>query len=215
MRLLGDVKGKRVLEIGCGGGQCSIAFAREGADCTGVDLSDEQIAFARALADREGIRAAFHQGDMTRFLEGQPEGVCDIVFSAFAFQYIEDLARVFRGTRRILKPGGLFVFSLDHPLCDVTVWEDGRVVFTDSYFARGRMAWDWDHGPGIEPTPCYSFHRTTADFLNLLVEAGFTVERLIEPEPPTRKDAWVARYPGQEPRYYTVPATIIWKARAR
>ncbi len=50
LRLLGDVRGKRILEIGCGGGQCSIAFARQGAIAVGIDLSDEQLAFASQLA---------------------------------------------------------------------------------------------------------------------------------------------------------------------
>ena len=50
LRLLGDVRDKRILEIGCGGGQCSIAFARQGAIAVGIDLSDEQLAFASELA---------------------------------------------------------------------------------------------------------------------------------------------------------------------
>src|SRR6266849_2419262 len=56
LRLLGDLKGKRVLELGCGGAQCSIAFAKQGAIAIGVDFSAEQIAYARRLADREGVK---------------------------------------------------------------------------------------------------------------------------------------------------------------
>jgi len=50
LQLIGDVQGKQVLEIGCGGGQCSIAFAKRGASVTGLDLSDAQIAFAQESA---------------------------------------------------------------------------------------------------------------------------------------------------------------------
>ena len=50
LRLLGDVCGLRILELGCGGGQCCIAFAKQGATVAGVDLSDDQIEFARKLA---------------------------------------------------------------------------------------------------------------------------------------------------------------------
>ena len=53
LRLLGDLKGKRVLELGCGGAQCSIAFARQGATAIGVDFCAEQLAFARRLTERE------------------------------------------------------------------------------------------------------------------------------------------------------------------
>ena len=59
LRLIGDVRDKRVLEIGCGGGQCAIAFAKRGAVATGVDLSDAQIEFAQRLAAREGARSGF------------------------------------------------------------------------------------------------------------------------------------------------------------
>src|SRR5262245_54401404 len=70
LRLLGDVAGKRILELGCGGGQCSIAFAREGARCVGVDLSDAQVEHARELAAAHSSQIAvaggaveFHQGE--------------------------------------------------------------------------------------------------------------------------------------------------------
>ncbi len=60
LRLLGDVRSKRIMELGCGGGQCSIAFAKQGALVTGLDLSDDQLSYARQLARREGM------GDVAR-----------------------------------------------------------------------------------------------------------------------------------------------------
>jgi SAM-dependent methyltransferase len=213
LRLLGAVEGKRVLELGCGGGQCSVAFARQGAACVGVDLSDAQIAYARGLAEQEDVTVTFTQADMVAFLEAQSEATFDIVFSAYAFQYVEDLARVFRGARRVLKPGGLFVFSLDHPLNDITLYEEGKVRLSDGYFARGQMNWDWVYGENQEREPFYSFHRTTGDFLNLLVDAGFVVERLLEPEPTAEENAWFDS--NEIERYSMIPATIIWKARSK
>ncbi len=60
LRLLGDVRDKRILELGCGGGQCSIAFARQGAIAVGIDLSDEQLSFARRLAEQ--VEQSSHAG---------------------------------------------------------------------------------------------------------------------------------------------------------
>jgi SAM-dependent methyltransferase len=211
LRLLGSVEGKRILELGCGGGQCSIAFAKEGAGCVAVDLSDAQIEYARHLAEVEGVSIAFHRGEMLAFLETQPDAAYDIVFSAYAFQYVEALSSVFQHAYRLLRPEGLFVFSLDHPINDVTRNEAERVVFGRSYFERGRMEWDWEHGQNGERSPFYSFHRTVGDFLNLLADAGFRVERLLEPEPTNEHDPWGAVYNYQ--RHATIPATIIWKAR--
>src|SRR5205085_4996041 len=54
--LLGDLKGKRVLELGCGGAQCSIAFAKQGAIAIGVDYSGEQLGFARRLCEKENVK---------------------------------------------------------------------------------------------------------------------------------------------------------------
>ena len=55
-RLLGDLKGKRVLELGCGAAQNSVAFAKQGAIAIGVDQSSEMLAAARRLCDREEVK---------------------------------------------------------------------------------------------------------------------------------------------------------------
>ena len=212
LQLLGSVTGKRILELGCGGGQCSIAFAKEGAACIGVDFSQEQIAYASLFAEQAGVEVAFVCVDIAEFLEAQPEASCDIVFSAYAFQYVEDLARVFREAHRVLKPGGLFVFSLDHPLNDVTYHKDNEVRFYESYFSRGRSDWDWGTGPDGTPNRFYSFHRTVGDFVQLLSDAGFRIERCIEPEATAEGDPWESL--ADIERLSIVPATIIWKARA-
>lgn len=70
--LLGQLKGKRVLELGCGGAQCAIAMARGGATAIGVDFSAEQLAFARRLCDQEGVKVELRLGDLAdlSFLRG-------------------------------------------------------------------------------------------------------------------------------------------------
>ncbi|MBI4416731.1 MAG: methyltransferase domain-containing protein, partial [Euryarchaeota archaeon] len=95
LQLIGDVRGKRLLEIGCGGGQCAIAFAKRGAIAAGKDLSEEQLAFARALAEREGVHVDFHHGTVEDLSEFGDE-TQDVVFSAWALPFVEDIARCFR-----------------------------------------------------------------------------------------------------------------------
>lgn len=73
LQMVGEVAGRRLLEIGCGGGQCAIAFAKRGAIAAGKDLSEEQIAFARDLAQREGVTVEFYRGtieDLSEFGDG-------------------------------------------------------------------------------------------------------------------------------------------------
>jgi len=114
LRLLGDVKGLRILEVGCGGGQCSIAFAKQGAIAVGVDLSDAQLEHARKLATQEGVEVKFIQGtaeDLSAFNDQE----WDIVFSAYAFQYVADMPRCLSECARVLRPQGRLVFlSLIH-----------------------------------------------------------------------------------------------------
>ena len=118
-RLLGPVTGKRVLDLGCGGGQNVIAFVKQGAIAIGVDVSVEQLAFARRLTEQEEVRAELKHGDMAELAFQRADSV-DIVFSAFSMQYVPDLNRVFRQVHRVLKPQGTFVFSVPHPAAAMT-----------------------------------------------------------------------------------------------
>ena len=104
LRLLGDLKGKRVLELGCGGAQCSIAFAKQGATAIGVDFSAEQLAFARRLCEREEVKIELRQGDLADLAFLRADSI-DLVFSGYAFGYVDDLNRVFRQVHRVLKVG--------------------------------------------------------------------------------------------------------------
>lgn len=115
LRLLGGLAGKRVLELGCGGGHAAVALTRQGAKVIAVDGSDEQIAFARRLGEREGVRVEWHVGDLNELAFVPAESV-DIVFSTNTLDYVDDLARVLRGVHRVLRPRGALVFSLEHPL---------------------------------------------------------------------------------------------------
>jgi SAM-dependent methyltransferase len=219
LRLLGDLRGRHVLELGCGGGQCCLDFARRGAECIGVDLADAQIAHARDLLAYEqsqmpgdALSVTFHRAEMLEFLRRQPEGTFDLVFSAYAFSYVDALAEVFHECRRVLRsPQGLLVFSLDHPFSERTVCEDGKVLLEGSYFDQGGEAWEWEHG-AAERTPLYSYRRTLSTYVRLLAEAGFHIERMEEPEPTEEFSEWASE--ADRERFRCLPATIIWKARA-
>ena len=203
LRLLGDLKGKRVLELGCGGAQCSIAFAKQGASAIGVDFSPEQIGHARRLAEREGVKIELHEGDLAdlAFLRGDS---IDMAFSSYAFGYVEDLGRVFRQVHRVLKVGAPLVFSMPHPAYHL-IDEDSEqpLLIRRSYFDDTPIEYVEDGVGFVE------YHHRLSDLYIGLVRASYRVDVILEPEPTSagpRSHQWheVFRY---------VPRTLIIRAR--
>ncbi len=205
LRLLGDVRGKRILEVGCGGGQCSIAFAKQGAAATGIDQSSAQIAYARALAEREGVRVDFIEGDVTT-LPWIASGSQDAVFSAHALNYVEDIESCFDEVRRVLKPGGPFVFSAGHPVRAMV--DDADVTIVRPYWDE-YQEWEWGEGSGVWMR---SWDRTTERWVELLRGAGFAMDRLLEPRmrPEAHDESWDDSYPLSQG--LVIPVTLIIKA---
>jgi ubiquinone/menaquinone biosynthesis C-methylase UbiE len=209
LQLIGPVAGKRVLEIGCGGAQCGIAFALQGALVTGVDITASQLAFARELAEHHHVTIEFHERSMEN-LEPIPSGSQDLVFSAFALGYVDDLFSCFREVHRVLKEDGLFVWSDGHPFF---LLEGQTLQPCRSYFETGKIVEGGDEtGP---PSVC--FHRTVSDCVNLLTETGFVIERMLEPDSRQQYpyDPWYDRC-GYTPELMQLfPPTIIFKCRKR
>jgi SAM-dependent methyltransferase len=201
-RLLGNLTGKRVLELGCGGAQCSIAFAKQGATAIGVDASTEQLAFAKRLCDKEGVKVELHHGDLAdlAFVRG---GI-DLVFSAYAFGYVDDLNRVFRQCHRVLKEGAPLVFSLPHPYYNAVDQDsDQPLLVRRSYFDRSPIDFE------SNGTWFTEYQHTVADVFTGLTRANFRVDTIIEPEPlPSgpRSMHW-------SENFKKIPRTLIVRAR--
>ncbi|HSS09537.1 MAG TPA: class I SAM-dependent methyltransferase [Acidimicrobiales bacterium] len=203
LHLLGDLRGKRVLELGSGGAQCSIAFAKQGATAIGVDFSAEQLAFARRLCQREEVRVELRHGDLADLAFLQADSI-DLVFSAYTFGYVEDLNRVFRQVHRVLKVGAPLVFSLPHPAYDM-IDDDSEepLLIRRSYFDKRPI--DYKAG-GIAFT---DYHHTLSDIYMGLSRASYRVDLVMEPEPNRggpRSQDW-------RETFLTVPRTLIIRAR--
>lgn len=203
LRLLGNLEGKRVLELGCGGAQCSIAFAKQGATAIGIDFSNEQLAFARRLCEREGVKVELREGDLAdlAFLQGD---TIDLAFSAYAFGFVQDLGRVFRQVHRVLKEDAPLVFSLPHPAYDMIDDDsDQPLLVRRSYFDTTPIEYEWN---GIAFT---DYHHTIADLYMNLLRSGYRVDTMIEPEPTSdrpRSQHW-------REAFRSVPRTLIIRAR--
>ena len=131
MQLIGSVADKDVLEIGCGGAQSAIAFAKLGATVTALDVANSEISFAKQLAADHEVDINFHVQDMADLTPIESTSQ-DIVFSANAFGYVDDLDRCFAEVHRVLRPSGLFVWAMGHPLSHVV--DTDTLQATRSYF---------------------------------------------------------------------------------
>lgn len=208
LRLVGNVRGKKILELGCGGGQCSIAFAKRGAKCTGIDISKKQLEYAEALAKKEKVKVKFIRGDI-QTLRGIKSKSYDVVFSAFAFQYIPNLTKCFKEVYRVLKKNGLFVFSLDHPFY-LTI-NPKTLKIERSYYKTGKHE-EIETWPDGTKHKFVIYRRKVSDIYNSLIKAGFFVEKIIEPLT-LRKKQWTEEYPKELVKL--IGPTIIFKARKR
>ena len=204
LRLLGHLQGKRVLELGCGGAQCSIAFAKQGAHAIGVDASGEQLAFARRICEREDVKVELHHGDLADLAFLRADSI-DLVFSSGAFGFVDDLNRVFRQVHRVLRRGAPFVFSLPHPASHLVDTGDtaGGLQVRRSYFDRAPI----DHEVGGIAFAHY--HHTVGDVFSGLTRTNFRVDTLLEPEP----SAGGPRSPLWNEAFRLVPPTLVIRAR--
>lgn len=181
--VLPPVKGKRVLDLGCGyGWHC--AWARDqGADIVlGVDGSERMLDAAREKNSRDRVEYRRLNVEEAAF---DPESF-DLVLSSLVLHYIADIRAVYRQVYRWLSPGGHFVFTVEHP------------VFT----AQGPQDWEYDKDGTIRHFPvdnyfyegereaCFlgervkKYHRTLATYLEGLLQAGFCIRHVAEPQPP-------------------------------
>jgi SAM-dependent methyltransferase len=235
LKLLGDgpegppqsVQGKRVLEVGCGGGQNAVALARWGAKCAGVDPSTAQVAHARRLAREQGVEVEFVVG-VAEDLGAFPDAGFDLVLSSYAFDYVANLAQAYREAWRVLKPGGLFVFCLSHPWFQAVGWYlagDPDMPEVADY-AAWPIADDWDWSFEDGTTAAFRDHlRPLAQIVNELIEAGFALERLVEqpyevaagtPAGETGRFPYVYELDPDSPEYVVarkLPRTLIVRAR--
>lgn len=197
--------GRRVLELGCGAGQCGRWLAARGADVLGVDISLAQLRFARTGPRPLPVVAA------TATALPLATGTFDVAFSSYgAVPFVQDLAALFGEVRRVLRPGGVWAFATSHPIRWCFPDDPGYAGLRASipYFDRQAYVERDEAGRAVYA----EFHRTLADYCNVLVAAGFTIERVEEPDWPAENES---TWGGWSPlRGAIIPGTLIVRARA-
>ena len=181
LKILGDIRGKRVLEIGCGGAQNSIALSKWGAKAFGVDLSRKQIQYGNRIMRNENAKVSLLVCNMER-IPFKDESF-DIVTTAVSLHYAPDLNAVFAEANRVLVEGGYSTFSMAHPFSEgkLVKYRGKRAVVLRGYFKRRIVRWV-DKLPDGSRVKMHSYYRTLQDYFDSLAKNGFIVERYVELE---------------------------------
>lgn len=182
--LLGPVeslRGQDVLEIGAGAAQCSRWLAAQGARPVALDLSHRQLQHALRIAGGDEVAFPLVQADAGALPFA--DGSFDLACSAYgAVPFVADPVKVFREVRRVLRPGGRWVFSVTHPIRWAFPDEPGPegLTATVPYFDRTPYVEQDEEGNALY----VEHHRTVGDRVRDVVAGGFRLVDLVEPEWP-------------------------------
>lgn len=209
--LLPDFTGKRVLDLGCGfGGLCRYAARRGAARVVGLDLSRRMLQEAAARTSHPHV--TYQLGSMTEL--GFARASFHVVLSTLALHYVRHLRPLFQTIARILVPGGHFVISFEHPLFTANEGQswytvDGQRLHwpLDNYHREGPRRTNFLDGDVLK------YHHTVSTYVNALLDAGFTINRLVEPAP---TEAMLHQHPDwsdevRRPMFMIISATLAHK----
>ncbi|MEU5002276.1 class I SAM-dependent methyltransferase [Streptomyces sp. NPDC021622] len=172
LALAGDVAGRRILDAGCGSGPLSAALRDRGAVVTGIDVSAGTLALARR---RLGDDADLHVVDLRDRLPFE-DGAFDDVVASLVLHYLEDWGLTPAELRRVLRPGGRLIASVDHPVVAYT-FQDPR----PDYFAITSYTFDWTFNG--QSVPMKFWRRPLHAMTDAFTIAGFRLAAISEPQP--------------------------------
>ena len=180
LNLLGDLRGKNLIDIGCGPCVYSVEFAERGVDVSVVDLSQNMLDKARDNAETANVELTLQKADAHSLpYKGESFDVAVLIFMILNTKIIEEAVRV-------LKPSGLLLFSDTHPALEAKgQWESGNIGaprIIEDYFSHDKRKWRIEPGPGRTITLKY-YTRTIEQCVNMIADEGFKILRIVEPKP--------------------------------
>ncbi len=195
-QMLGPVEKKRFLDAGCGEGYLCRFYTQKGAHVAGVDFSPKMIAIAKKQS--KGFDIKFQVADICN-LDLFTKNSFDIVLSNLVLLNVECYDKALEEFFRVLKSGGILVFSIVHPAFDVygpgrwrlgekntdTGRREGHYFIMDKYFEEKEYLFQWTTRQGTKfPNEFSFFHRPISTYLSQLITCKFEIQALEEPRPP-------------------------------
>lgn len=193
LRLLGPIRGLRVLDLGCGQGRFTRRLAERGAKVTGIDWSAAMIDVANEHERSAPLGIEYRRMDARLASRAWAPGSFDRIVACMSLMDMPSIPAVVRGAYTLLRPGGRFVFSISHPFNTAAIgWQkskdgDLRAMLIDNYFEEGAGLTEWTMKRLNRPFKTPFWHRTLESWFSLLRRMGFEVEALREPRATERE----------------------------
>jgi 2-polyprenyl-3-methyl-5-hydroxy-6-metoxy-1,4-benzoquinol methylase len=177
LRMLGDLSGQRVLDAGCGNGYFSRMLAQRGAEVTGIEPASALFDFAVDTEERAPLHIRYVQADLCGLGASGPAvdlgEPFDAVVASMVLPAIPDWACAMRACVAQLRPGGRFIFSVNHPCFEqlATSWREHGAYQVSEYLA------DYE----IDQLYATDFHRPLSAYLNEVISLGCRIAEVAEP----------------------------------
>jgi ubiquinone/menaquinone biosynthesis C-methylase UbiE len=221
--LVGKVEGKTVLDVACGEGHLSRKLAESvkgKIQITGIDASKTLIEIAKKRNKTFSDCLEFRVGDASR-MDQVPSNTFDIVICNMALMFIKQYEEAIREVARVLKPRGMFIFSLLHP-CFLTPGSDWIMDDPHGTGKGRRIGWKTDNYHlrlaardimfVCDTQETYYFCRTLEDYVRALREPGFVVTDLREPLPPKAMMERKPEFQAEEKRgLFLIMKTVLFE----
>jgi ubiquinone/menaquinone biosynthesis C-methylase UbiE len=180
LSLLGDLHGKRLLDIGCGPCIYSLEFAKKGADVFCIDISQKMLEKARNNVEIANAKLVLMKADAHSLpCKDDSFDITILILTILNPKMLKEVARV-------LKPRGLLLFSDTHPIIEAKRrWESDAFnapLIIEDYFFQDKKEWQIEHGSGQTVTLKYCT-RTIEQCVNMIADEGFKILRIVEPKP--------------------------------
>ena len=182
-KILPDFTDRDVLDLGCGyGWHCKYAAEHGARSVLGIDISQRML--DTAIEKNSDSRICYRQSDMEDL--DFPDGSFQVIFSSLAFHYVADFEGLMERIGRWIAPGGDLVFSVEHPVFTAEGSQDwiydseGKILCfpVDHYYYEGKRdaVFLGEH--------VVKYHRTVTTYVQTLLNQGFVLDALVEPQPP-------------------------------
>lgn len=207
LKVLGNVKGKKILDMGCGTGLYTKIIKKKGAKVKGIDLSEGMIKIAR----EEVPGVEFKVGSAEKLPYKNKE--FDIVLAALMMEYFSSWNKVLKEVKRVLKPNGLFIFSTGNPVVNTLhrfYYKGRKFREIKDYFKEGVRVREWELKDGTVNMKWY--HRTYGTIIKSLVRHGFEIIDYEDAKPLKKSKKY---FPEDYKKNLDRPFFCTWKTRKK